>query len=453
MSHHQSNKLNKTYIIIGALMVSLGAWLWWACAQANRELEAVRTRILADGGVLTVEDLASAYPRDVDYFVGYPQETTMAYLLSEKMPDINPELRTEKPWMIAEDAEPPEVYMADVSTLKEQAYLIQQLKDMLAQPLTHPDDLMELTGANQTFIMQKIPGMMSARDAADVLAWNAYMAHQNGESDAALEYYESIFRLGQHISQSPTIISSMTGIAVITIPKDQLADIIIDAPFSDEAKDSFETLLESYRVEDYFKISCQGELLSVIEIFDRLKGGDRDILPIFNSSESLENRIFGTAARLPMFDFIYSHDEATALGYHQTNIEQLDAPYVQSVSQPLTLQIDWRTPISKIALPGISRAHAGVVLAKLYLTQLRVALAINRYRQATGEYPEAIDLLVPEYLEAVPLNPMENTPIALEYIETLMPEGEVRFSLGDKKYMLFEYKLHHSDTAQGLLIY
>ena len=43
-----------------------------------------------------------------------------------------------------------------------------------------------------------------------------------------------------------------------------------------------------------------------------------------------------------------------------------------------------------------------------------VALALERFRLATGGLPETLDQLVPEYLEAVPVDPFEGNPIRYE---------------------------------------
>ena len=68
-----------------------------------------------------------------------------------------------------------------------------------------------------------------------------------------------------------------------------------------------------------------------------------------------------------------------------------------------------------------------------------------------GDYPESIDLLVPEFLEAVPLNSLDNAPIALEYLEVLLPEGEPRKASNGRP--MLEFNVQYSDTAQGLFIY
>jgi len=65
----------------------------------------------------------------------------------------------------------------------------------------------------------------------------------------------------------------------------------------------------------------------------------------------------------------------------------------------------------KMLAPGLGRAgeidarvHANIDLA-------RTALAIERYRLATGKVPERLEELVPQYLKEVPIDPFDGQPI------------------------------------------
>ena len=56
------------------------------------------------------------------------------------------------------------------------------------------------------------------------------------------------------------------------------------------------------------------------------------------------------------------------------------------------------------------RARAGIDLA-------RTALAIERYRLATGKVPERLEELVPQYLKEVPIDPFDGKPIRYKRTE------------------------------------
>jgi hypothetical protein len=56
-----------------------------------------------------------------------------------------------------------------------------------------------------------------------------------------------------------------------------------------------------------------------------------------------------------------------------------------------------------------------------------VMVAVERYRQAHGNWPETLNDLVPTYLEGVPTDPHDGAPIRLGRF----PEGVVFYSVGE----------------------
>jgi len=62
-------------------------------------------------------------------------------------------------------------------------------------------------------------------------------------------------------------------------------------------------------------------------------------------------------------------------------------------------------------LPGLAKVHAK---ADRSLTTSRLAITVaglERHRLATGSYPKSLDDLVPKWVPAVPLDPMDGQPL------------------------------------------
>ena len=55
-----------------------------------------------------------------------------------------------------------------------------------------------------------------------------------------------------------------------------------------------------------------------------------------------------------------------------------------------------------------------------------VALALERYRQAKGSWPESLNALTPSYLPAIPVDPFDGKPLRYRQY----PEGVVVYSIG-----------------------
>ena len=60
---------------------------------------------------------------------------------------------------------------------------------------------------------------------------------------------------------------------------------------------------------------------------------------------------------------------------------------------------------------------------RAHLDLARTALAIERYRLATGAVPSELDELVPEHLQEMPLDPFDGRPIRYRRTESLHHPG------------------------------
>ena len=65
----------------------------------------------------------------------------------------------------------------------------------------------------------------------------------------------------------------------------------------------------------------------------------------------------------------------------------------------------------KIAAPALSRVAALDLRMRAHLDLARTALALERYRLATGKLPEDLNALVPQYLAQVPIDPFDGRPL------------------------------------------
>ncbi len=81
---------------------------------------------------------------------------------------------------------------------------------------------------------------------------------------------------------------------------------------------------------------------------------------------------------------------------------------------------------SRMLLPSLSNLYvkSGEAMARTW--SLRTAIAIERYRSATGALPDSLEQLVPQYLSEIPIDPFTGKPLKYERREP----GYVVYSLG-----------------------
>lgn len=82
-----------------------------------------------------------------------------------------------------------------------------------------------------------------------------------------------------------------------------------------------------------------------------------------------------------------------------------------NAAQARASAIPWYCPLSRCSVPSLAAQASLWVQAVASARTLRAALGCERHRLATGQWPDSLQALVPEYLDAVPVDPFALKPI------------------------------------------
>jgi len=155
----------------------------------------------------------------------------------------------------------------------------------------------------------------------------------------------------------------------------------------------------------------------------------RSLVGATDSPESLRSFVYGMfpgqRARDALF-FYDTMDRALAichlpLGKKLKEGRRLDEELVQQLSDHRHEHL-----ISAVLMPACARVFELEVRTKTIMRVARTALAVEQWRQAHGGWPDSLEQLVPELLDAVPEDPFSEGP--LRYRKTDI--GVVVYSVG-----------------------
>jgi len=148
-------------------------------------------------------------------------------------------------------------------------------------------------------------------------------------------------------------------------------------------------------------------------------GGDQKVMPRYLSYLPLDRNIAGKRVteflQLQMSgNSTWNVNSVTTKKY----LEKFDERVIEKSNQ---LKSSWqwlRVPLIRtrselvadymidLFTPAVRAAQFALDRNNTHLEFLRLSVALERYRLANGEYPAALDALVPKYLEEVPLEPL-----------------------------------------------
>jgi len=87
---------------------------------------------------------------------------------------------------------------------------------------------------------------------------------------------------------------------------------------------------------------------------------------------------------------------------------------LDSISRDVQKTFNRVTPmnfLAAISVPNFSRAFQTTAQNQTLVNEANVACALERYRAAHGDFPEALDLLVPDFIQKLPVDLIGGQPL------------------------------------------
>ncbi len=133
--------------------------------------------------------------------------------------------------------------------------------------------------------------------------------------------------------------------------------------------------------------------------------------------------------------FLWKADEAFYLQVMNDYVEALTLPaprrYIEAarVAKRLEARIPRWAILSRMLLPALERVFALAHRHDAQCEAAAVAIAALRFREKNGRYPDRLEALVPEFIEAVPLDPFDGKLIRYRKV----PGGIIVYSVGEDR--------------------
>ncbi|MBX3439827.1 MAG: hypothetical protein KF861_20220, partial [Planctomycetaceae bacterium] len=303
-------------------------------------------------------------------------------------------------------------------------------------PLVPPDDSPVLGSSMNT--------EMNVREAARLLMAQAMLELGNGNIDRAFELTLACHRLARLVSEHPTLIGAMISVAVETMAAQGDAAIVLDDRLTGEQASDFRRRLKSLPPPR-----------SIADVYDR---GER-FMSLDMTLAMATGRITEEDLQIPRIAFRMGFDPNPTLRrfneYYDATLQILQISDPEERTQAFwdldarieehnkKRGIEWWLRMLVHAKRGMSEAIGNVLVTLLIPTGEQAATASDRrfirlefcdvgyalaeFRAANGHFPDTLEELVPDDLDAVPLDFYTGDP--LKYRRT--DAGFVLYSVGE----------------------
>ncbi len=292
-----------------------------------------------------------------------------------------------------------------------------------------------------------LPHLNKVRGSCRRLELKACAELAAGQSEAALEDVKLIFRLADSLNEESFLISYLVRIACVQTAIQPIWEGLAERAWSDSQLQELQARLQSYNLVADLKWPLDGERAAGIAIIDFAgKRGIGTLLellgpgqptPIDKNVANFFGRIIPSGWwRLEQFNYCRLLELQMA-GTYDGASKQVYPDRIQSNAQELERALAGRYPIdtilihhrlmSTILLPALGKIPIKAAVAQTAANQAILACALERYRLANGQFPDALDALVPRFISQLSHDAITGEP----YKYRLTQDGQfVLYSAG-----------------------
>lgn len=252
------------------------------------------------------------------------------------------------------------------------------------------------------------------RQSTRHLALAAWLDAANGDSDAAVERARDALALAGSLSDEPCVISQLVRFACCRITVEtSLAQVLSRADPSQEALEALQKDIEKAAEGISLTGAYEGEYLRLLHLYETTYAGD-----------SCELEALMSIPQSPFEDERPVWRAKLSLGKDVAFVMR-NLVRMRDMAENLTPEVLQKAAESKLSQEF---APSGCPMFKMWeesfdnlvyqvgrtVATLRSAAAVSaacRFRNDHGRWPEALDEMVPGYVDAVPLDPFRGAPL------------------------------------------
>ncbi len=418
------------------LLAALAAFIVWRVRQPG-DLEQRLARYRAAGQPVTLAELDASYPAVPDAenaapplleaISGWRSVTDTNLPISGLGPGYP---RRGVPW-------PAPVLAAARAELASNAVPLAGLHAALNRPRSrYPVDL---RSAANTLATHFSP----VKQAARMLTLEARFAAETGDPVQATAALLASLKAARSLEAEPLLISYLVRIADNAIAVDGAEGVLSRTPLTGPQLEQLQQAFVLAESPDHFGRAFVGERCLALEHFTMPASR---LLPLLaapggvpaNASSGWQEFAQGSLLQLYIVSGIKGHDCA----YYLDRMDEL----IETGARPRTEMLDRQErfgrevrrmqaqlsgilrPFSRLGLPAFEMASAKELRSVTTLRCAQTAMAVERWRLAHGDaLPPTLDVLVPQFLAAVPIDLMDGKPLKFR----ALAKGYVVYSFGE----------------------
>ncbi len=295
------------------------------------------------------------------------------------------------------------------------------------------------------------------RSAANLLNLHARQAVAHDQTAEAMADVQAVFGMSRHVMGQPTIIYALVGFGLEYVGR-QTLEAVLPAVMNPEELAALQLPPASdigRKLQRSFYGEARWGLLMYVNMPDNVRA--------LSDNVSIDRTPYRDNIRSISLFRAFLLDAQTYATLMDVAQDFAIKPYYQIKDKaPRVVRLVARSGLlAKLIVPSIDKVFSNSAGAQATNASCHVALAMTRYRLDHGSLPSKLDVLVPKYLDAIPLDPFDGKPLRLvikgndHIIYSIGPDGvddggTDMFAQGAKNKgdVIFTLKPHAAPASQ-----
>ena len=305
----------------------------------------------------------------------------------------------------------------------------------------HPEDAAAMAAA-------LLPHLGSMKPWANVLELRAIAELQNGRSDKALEDVNLIFRLADATRVEPFQISQMVRMAVLQIAIQPIYEGLANHEWSDSQLAELDSGLSKFDLLDAYRFSTHNEVIMIQAVMDYFRRHPGEIADLMGDTSNRPKPPGPIVANLMPGGWFYQNELRYVRGVEDYYLPAIDTSQgvlspssmrrAETATEAETHHVNGYNVFERMLLPYLSEPAISFAYGQNSVNLARVAIALERFRLARGQYPDSLDVLSPQFIVFFPHDIINGQP--LHYRRT-----------GDGQFILYSVGWNETDD-NGVVI-
>ena len=294
--------------------------------------------------------------------------------------------------------------------------------EKLRQDSALPDSRFPVIYATEDPAEIMLPHLAVVKRYAQVLQLRAVAELQNGQSDKALADVKLMLRLTDSVRTEPFLISHLVRIAALNIALQPVWEGLAQHQWSNAQLTELDAELAKLDFLADYKFSMRGEMEFQAGIIDYLRRHPEQMSSVFGNGNgvkpSLQTRIL---QHLIPGGWYYQNRVNCARPMVELFIPLADtnrriispkaALHADAAVQAETRHPNRYNKMEELLVGGQGGSVRRFANAQESADLARVAIALERFRLAQGDYPGSLDALEPRFIEKVPQDIINGEPL------------------------------------------